>query len=89
MLPLRQIFLRLPQPLNRPVDSLADRPPVEVLLPAEPLEGNALDQVIVSAEPEAAAPAQLGRFVAGERGLSLASAAKVAMALGLVLAPRR
>jgi hypothetical protein len=31
----------------------------------------------------------LGRFVAGERGLSLASAAKVAMALGLVLAPRR
>lgn len=35
------------------------------------------------------APAQLDRFVAGERGLSLATAAKVAAALGLVLVPRR
>ena len=33
------------------------------------------------------APAQLARFVSGERSLSLASAAKVAAALGLV--PRR
>ena len=35
------------------------------------------------------APAQLDRFVSGERSLSLASAAKVAAALGLVLVPRR
>jgi hypothetical protein len=35
------------------------------------------------------APAQLDRFVAGERGLSLASATKVATALGLVLVPPR
>jgi len=34
---LRQILLRLPQPLNRPVDSFADGAPVEILLPAEPL----------------------------------------------------
>jgi hypothetical protein len=31
---LGQILLRLPQPLDRPVDSLADCPPVEILLPA-------------------------------------------------------
>jgi hypothetical protein len=31
----------------------------------------------------------LDRFVSGERSLSLASAAKVAAALGLVLVPRR
>jgi hypothetical protein len=36
-----------------------------------------------------AAFAQLDRFVSGERSLSLASAAKVAAALGLVLVPRR
>ncbi len=35
------------------------------------------------------APAQLDRFVAGERDLTLATAAKVAAALGLVLMPRR
>ena len=35
------------------------------------------------------ATAQLDRFVSGERSLSLASAAKVAAALGLVLVPRR
>jgi hypothetical protein len=35
------------------------------------------------------APAQSDRFVAGERSLTLASEAKVATALGLVLAPRR
>jgi hypothetical protein len=35
------------------------------------------------------APAQLDRFVSGERSLTLASAAKVATALGLVLVPRR
>lgn len=34
-------------------------------------------------------PAQLDRFVAGERDLTLTSAAKVAEALGLVLVPRR
>ncbi len=44
---LRQILLRLPQPLNRAVDSLANGPPVEILLPAEPLKGNALDQVVL------------------------------------------
>ena len=44
---LRQILLRLPQPLNCPLDPLADCPPVEILLPAEPLEGNALDQVVL------------------------------------------
>lgn len=32
---------------------------------------------------------ELDRFVAGERELSLASAANVATALGLVLVPRR
>jgi len=31
---VRQILLRLPQPLNGPVDSLADCSPVEILLPA-------------------------------------------------------
>lgn len=35
------------------------------------------------------APAQLDRFVAGERDLTLATAAKVADALGLALVPRR
>jgi plasmid maintenance system antidote protein VapI len=35
------------------------------------------------------APAQLDRFVAGARGLSLASATKIATALELVLVPRR
>jgi hypothetical protein len=35
------------------------------------------------------AAAPLDRFVVGERGLTLASAAKVAMALGLELVPRR
>lgn len=34
-------------------------------------------------------PAQLDRFVAGQRDLTLATAAKVAQALGLMLAPRR
>jgi plasmid maintenance system antidote protein VapI len=35
------------------------------------------------------APAQLDRFVSGERSLTLASAAKVAAALGLVLVSQR
>lgn len=34
-------------------------------------------------------PAQLDRFVAGERDLTLATAAKVAAALGLALRPAR
>ena len=38
---LGQILLRLPQPIDRPLDPLADCPPVEPLLPAEPLERDA------------------------------------------------
>ena len=43
----RQILPRLPEPLYRPVDPLADRPPVEILLPAESLKRDALDQVVL------------------------------------------
>jgi hypothetical protein len=35
--PSRQILLRLPQPIDRPLDPLADGPPVEILRPAKPL----------------------------------------------------
>jgi hypothetical protein len=42
-----QILLRLPQPLNRPLDPLVNGPPVEILLPADPLERDALDHVVL------------------------------------------
>jgi plasmid maintenance system antidote protein VapI len=35
------------------------------------------------------APIQIGRFLRGERDLTLTTAAKIADALGLVLTPRR
>jgi len=44
---LGQILFRLPQSVDRPLDPLADCPPVEILLPAEPLERDALNQMIL------------------------------------------
>jgi len=61
--------------------------PIDVAL-RDAIRGSGLTHYAIG-KAAGVAPAQLDRFVSGERGLSLATAAKVAAALELVLVPRR